>query len=139
MSSNRRFTGIRGIALASACLFLAAEEPAALGIKDSGKTSQVKAGGAVVVRLAAQLGTGYRWHLKAPPAAVLAQDGEEKIEPIAEGDKQMPGAAELQVFRFIAKAPGKADLKFEYFREFEPGKKPTRTATFHIQVVAEGK
>jgi predicted secreted protein len=139
MNSRTLALTFRGMLLASAVLlpavFLRAEAPVVVGPKQSGRTVTVTAGGILEVRLSAQLGTGYGWHITDPAEAVLAKEGEPKTEPAPEG-KPMPGGPEIQVFRFTAKAAGKADLKLQYFREFEAGKKPLRTATFHIVVVA---
>lgn len=144
MTTHSPTLSLRGLALASAVLGTmaawAGDAPAAVtaGIKDSNRTLDVKVGGTVSIRLAAQLGTGYRWHLASKEASVLAQEGDDKVEPSDQAGKAEPvvGGPETQVFTFNARAAGKADLKFQYYREFEAGKKPLRSATFHIKVVA---
>lgn len=141
MNSSTRSLMVRGMALAAAIALpgLAADSPLRLGAKESGKAFVVKPGAVLEIRLSAQLGTGYSWHVTAPPAAVLVQDGEPKTEPAPDGARSMPGGPEIQVFRFTAKAAGKADLKLKYARGFEPGRKALRSATYHIKVVADPK
>jgi predicted secreted protein len=147
MIRSHHFSTFRNAAFASAFLFaslaLAAGDSTTitLGLKDSRRSTGVKVGGTVLVRLPAQLGTGHRWFLAPTADPILVQDGEPRIEPIESGDKtkRMPGAAEYQVFRFTAKAAGKTDLKFQYYRDFEPGKQALRSATFHIRIVAPKK
>lgn len=117
----------------------AADAPVQATAKQSGRTLTLKPGATLEVRLAAQLGTGYSWQATAPDAAVLVQEGEPATEPQKPGGPQLVGGPEIQLFRFTAKGPGKADLKFAYARGFEPGKKPVRTATFHIKVVEAAK
>ena len=142
MNSSTRILSVRGLILASAFLFPAlavrAEAPVMVSAKQSGKTVTLTVGGSLEVRLSAQLGTGYGWHVTTPAEAILTKDGEPKTEPTP-GVKQMPGGPEIQVFHFTAKAAGKSDLKLQYFRQFEPGKKPLRTATFHVVVVEPNK
>lgn len=139
MNSSIRSLMVRGWALAAALALpgLAAENPLQLGAKESGKAFVVKPGAVLEVRLAAQLGTGYSWHVTAPAGAILVQEGEPKTEPAPEGAQPMPGGPEIQVFRFTARAAGKADLKLKYARGFEPGRKALRSATYHIKVVAD--
>ena len=144
MNHNNPVSMFRTTAFASALLFagvsLAAADPATvtLGRRDSRRSVEVKVGDTVAIRLSARMGTGHRWFLAPIVDPALTQDGEPKVEPVGQA-KQLPGGSEFQVFRFTAKAAGKTDLKFQYFREFESGKKPLRSATFHIKVVASGK
>jgi len=139
MITNPRFTTLRRLLLASVFLFpvpgSGAEAPATVTLtaKDAGRTVSLSEGGTLAVRLSAQLGTGYSWHVEVGNAAVLVQDGEAKTETRPDS---LPGGSEIQVFRFTTKAAGESDLKFQYFRGFEPGKKPLRTHTFHIKVIA---
>jgi predicted secreted protein len=139
MITNAGFKLVRGLAMAAGLLFpviVSATEPVAtvtLAAKDASQPVEVKVGDTLEIRLSAQLGTGYSWHLEAKDVTVLAPEGEPKTETRTD---TLPGGAEIQVFRFTAKVPGKADLKFRYFRGFEPGKKPLRSTVFHIKVSA---
>lgn len=127
-------------ALVAAALLVpaAADAPATLTItaKDAKKTHVLKVGNTLDVRLQVQMGTGYAWKLAKPTGEALVQDGEAKVEPQA---KDLPGGAETQVFRFTAKAAGKAELAFECVRSFEPGQKPLKAVTFQVEVKANGK
>lgn len=141
MNDSTRSLMLRGLALAAAIALpgSATDTPLRLGAKESGKAFVVKPGAVLEVRLSAQLGTGYSWHVTAPAASILVQEGEPKTEPTPDGAKPMPGGPEIQVFRFTAKAAGKADLKLKYARGFEPGKRAMRSATYHLKVVADPK
>lgn len=139
MFSTTRSLLVRGLALAAliALPVPAADTPLRLGPKQSGKSFAVKPGTTLELRLSAQMGTGYSWHVTAPAEAILAQDGEPSTEPAAA--KTAAGGPEVQVFRFTAKAAGQADLTLAYARSFEPGQKPMRTVTYHLKVVADSK
>lgn len=136
MSRSTRSLLVRGWALVAAIALpaLAAENPLRLGAKESGRSYVVKPGAVLEVRLSAQLGTGYSWHVTAPAGAILVQDGEPKTEPAPGGAKPMPGGPEIQVFRFTAGSAGKGDLKLKYARGFEPSQKAQRRVTYHIKV-----
>ncbi len=75
---------------------------------DDGKEVTLPLGGELLVKLPAQLGSGFSW--QAPASEILARRGS-SIEPLG---PSMPGAAELQVFRYSATQQGTTTMIFEY-------------------------
>jgi inhibitor of cysteine peptidase len=82
-----------------------------------------------------QAGTGFSWEVSKNDAALMEMKAKPSIERM--GDK--PGGAQLQVFRFQAKAAGKNDLELIYRRPFEKDKEPARTFKLTIQIVDVAK
>ncbi|MCX7679783.1 MAG: protease inhibitor I42 family protein [Spirochaetes bacterium] len=80
-----------------------------------GKEIVLKKGDVLCVKLLAQLGTGFAWHIdKTSP---LIKVTEPPLQ-IPEG-KGGPGSADFQIFQLIAKESGKTDIRFEYKRVWE--------------------
>ena len=143
MFSSPKLNPLLGLVVAGAMLCpslpLRAEEPTVTTLKmeDAKRTLELYAGSAFAVRLPAQLGTGYAWHLTPLNSSVVVQQGEAKTVPDA--GPPNAGATEDQIFQFTAGIPGEVDLKFAYFRSFEKDKQPLRTVTFHISVLEAKK
>lgn len=98
---------------------------------DAGKMIDVHAGQAIVVKLKAQMGTGYGWAVvDAPPP--LRAHGEPKTESPS---KPMPGGEQFQLFHFETSGKGTATLRMAYRRPWEKGVKPARE--FHVTIVAK--
>ena len=94
---------------------------------DSGREVEVRRGDVLVVRLNAQLGTGYGWRVARNNARRLRPLGE-SLESSGGGDKV--GGAETQVFRFKAVRRGAATLTLHYKRPWEKAE----SKTFSVEV-----
>lgn len=90
-----------------------------------GRVIHAARGTTIVVRLEAQLGTGYSWRIRTLAKNLAA------IEPGAEehagGDTPSTGGPDVQVFRFRVKSRGKSVLRFVYVRPWEKEKPPAKT------------
>ena len=99
---------------------------------DNGQSIALRKGDVLVVKLSAQLGTGFGWQ--------LAGSNKNNLEPVGSTEtespeKPVPGAVQRQVFRFRWKAAGSSDLELHYRRPWEKNVAPART--FRLTVHAE--
>jgi len=97
---------------------------------ENGKTVQLPLGGQLVVRLPAQLGTGFSW-------AVVSRKGDalRVTEQRTESAGQLrPGGSEEQVFVFAPQASGSEDVELAYRRPWEQNQPPARTFRFSATV-----
>jgi len=97
---------------------------------ENGKTVQLPLGGQLVVRLPAQLGTGFSW------AVVSRKGGALRVtEQRTESAGQLrPGGSEEQVFVFAPQASGSEDVELAYRRPWEQNQPPARTFRFSATV-----
>jgi inhibitor of cysteine peptidase len=119
------------LALCSCAVAGSEEKAVTVTEKDQGHTVQVGRGDTLIVRLAAQLGTGYGWHVSKNDARILQSLGEPSLERQGEGK---PGGVETQVFRFRAAASGKSALTLAYSRPWEKDRPPTKTYGITVEV-----
>ncbi len=96
------------------------------------ETVSLKVGDRLVVKLPAQMGTGYGWQRAGEDSDVLAFVGSKVIE--APG--ATPGRRELQAFTFRARKKGAASLEFQYRRPWE--KSAPSDKIFRIKVTVAG-
>jgi inhibitor of cysteine peptidase len=96
---------------------------------DSGKTVEVRAGDAIVVRLEENPTTGYRW---------AAEPGGDQIVALESSDYVSPGAAVggggERVFTFRARQAGSAPIRLKLWREWEGQGSIARTFTVTVRV-----
>ncbi len=108
-----------------------AAEHMVLGDDDNGGMIRMTTGQIMTLQLTCSPGAGYDWQL--PPL-----DGSplELMEPprFEQGGSSMPGAPELQVFRFKAVCKGDFLLRLEYKRRWEQDVKAKRLFTLRITV-----
>lgn len=98
----------------------------------NGKAVQLPHGIQLVVRLPAQLGTGFSW-------AVVQHKGDalRLTEQHTERATQMrPGGAEEQVFVFAPQTSGSEEVEFAYRRPWEKDQPPARIFRFSVTVTA---
>ena len=110
-------------AMAVACLLVAVAlipAPIRLGARDSGHTVRVAASTPVVVRLAENPSTGFRWKLLAPLDARVLRLVSHRYEAPPKGAPL--GAAGVSVWRFSAAGRGTVRLRLGYLRSWEPRK-----------------
>jgi len=103
-----------------------------LRVEDDGKTVDVAQGSTVVARLRLNAGTGYSWTASSSDAGVLEAHGERTSEQAS--TSSMPGAPRFDVYRFAAKATGRADLSFELRRPWEQDAAATRSVHVTVRV-----
>ena len=106
---------------------LAAETPARISEKDSGRTIGLKTGDVLEVTLAGNPTTGYSWSV-ASVGEILKQLGEPVFESASPG---LTGAGGKVLLRFQALRPGKTVLKLAYRRIWE---KKAPAATFEVTI-----
>ena len=87
----------------------------------------------LVVTLASNPSTGYRWELVENNESILKQFGEVEFKSSQTGEPPMPGAGGWEIFRFKAISAGQITLKLVYHSLFEEGVEPINT--FSIEVV----
>ena len=98
-----------------------------LGDAESG-TAAVRTGDRLVVRLAENPTTGYRWELQAADPTVLALESS-SFEPPA---TSVPGAGGRRTFKFLAVGPGATELRLAAQRARARGE--DAGATFAVTV-----
>ncbi len=96
---------------------------------DNGKPVALAIGQDVYVRLPAQLGTGFSWHVARDSASVL-----QLISSSSEGGAARPGVRETQVLRFRARKAGTGTLKILYSQAWDKQTPPAKTVTFSVRV-----
>jgi len=141
-------------ALLSGCETLTVEnpfKPAPLALRlDEGSTAPVvlARGQTVVVKLEANVTTGYRWEPLAGYAPTLMQIGTadyvgrspDATATIAASSAPAPAAAPVagapgdMTFRFRAETPGMTTLELAYRRPFEPTVAPAKTVRYDVTV-----
>ena len=94
---------------------------------DAGNRVEVPVGQQVVLMLASQPGSGYRWTVAAEPSGAL----ERAAEPVHVPDTAGTG---FDVFRYNAVKSGVQGLKLEYRVPSDTATPPVQTATFQIAV-----
>lgn len=87
----------------------------------------------LIVRLASNRSTGFRWQVNGPLPAGLRQDS----EPLYESDPArpaMPGAGGQETWVFEATNTGTAELNLAYRRPWETGEAAARTLKVLVRV-----
>jgi predicted secreted protein len=97
-------------------------------VEDDGKTFDVTAGGTITFKLASQSGTGYVWMPAGADPAVLTQVGDRTSEL----ESSAPGAAKVDVYRFVAQHPGSTAVEMDLQRPWTKNAPPARA--IHVLV-----
>lgn len=81
--------------------------------------------------------TGFKWQLSANPdknlLTLLGSDF--KKSEIKNKGVPLIGSGGHEIWNFKALKKGKTDLKFIYIREWDKKSNPSKTATFHIEIL----
>lgn len=93
----------------------------ALSPADEGRAIPLALGSEMLVRIEAQVSTGYRW--EAHPARGLVAVKEHAIESAGGG---IVGGIDIQVMKVTALAAGEDEVEFAYARPFGPPEKPAK-------------
>jgi inhibitor of cysteine peptidase len=117
------------------CGSLQPQTPTVVNASRSGGPVTLQTGDTLVVTLAAQPSTGYRWETLDLQGPVLVAVGSADYLPpaVAPGTVGAPGDS---VFRYQAHDVGHTTLDLGYSRPFETGVAPARTVHYDVTVVA---
>ena len=96
----------------------------------NGDSVNLSEGQQLVIRLSAQLGTGYSWSLVSSESTPLRLLNE-RTEPRSVAE---PGGQETQLFTFSAAAAGSTELKLAYRRPWLPHDAAARGFSLRVTV-----
>jgi inhibitor of cysteine peptidase len=99
-----------------------------------GSQVELSAGQVLVITLASNPTTGYRWEVIDLDTAVLRQVGEAEFQSSDAGDAPLVGAGGVEVFHFEAAGSGQTALTLVYHRPWEEGVDPLETFAVQITV-----
>jgi inhibitor of cysteine peptidase len=94
---------------------------------------EVVRGQELIVTLASNPSTGYRWEVAEADKAVLHQVGDAEFKSSAPSNPPLVGAGGTETFRFESIGAGTTTLKLVYHRSWEKDVPPIKT--FTVQVV----
>jgi inhibitor of cysteine peptidase len=86
--------------------------------KDSSSVIDIKVGDSFVVELEENLSTGYTWHCTIVHEEIVDLESDEYMEP--DKTDNMVGVPGTHQYKFIALNNGSTQIKFEYYRDWEP-------------------
>ncbi|HEX6691202.1 MAG TPA: protease inhibitor I42 family protein [Burkholderiales bacterium] len=96
---------------------------------DAGRAVSVERGRKVTLRLEANRSAGYRWFLASSGDAL-----EPLGEPFYAAEKTAAGAPGAEYWSFMARHPGRQELRFEYRRPWESGTPAAKGLSYTIDV-----
>ena len=105
--------------------------PVTLGEADAGRTIHVVPGQDVILRLASNRTTGFRWTLVDAPKDLLLAPRESDYVPDASSGRV--GSGGVETWRIVALRRGEARLRLSYGRPWDR-RRPARVLTFVIKV-----
>jgi inhibitor of cysteine peptidase len=94
--------------------------------KADGTTIVLTHGQPLVITLASNPTTGYRWAIAGVDSGILRRMGEVEFSPSKPQEPQLVGAGGTETFRFTASRPGTTTLKMMYQRSWEKESEPAR-------------
>ena len=100
-----------------------------LGVTDNGKTVSATVGDVIVVELAENPTTGYRWCLETPDGSTVAKEDEAFV---VDSGPQMGGGGTRQ-FWFRAKAAGSTPISLKHWREWAGEGSVTERFVVHLR------
>ena len=98
--------------------------------EDDGRAVRLQRGQVVEIRLPADRASSFTWIPVRNMLPTMSTDG----LPVFEPETGAEGAPGIEVWRFIAREPGHADLVFEYRRLTDPGAPPSGEVAYHFDV-----
>jgi inhibitor of cysteine peptidase len=108
-----------------------APKPAlSLTAKDSGSTQALGVGQRLEITLESNPTTGYQWALDAALPACLESAG----PPTHTRSSNRLGAGGTDLWIFVGKSPGRAELTLKHWRSFEPTVPPVATFSVIVDV-----
>jgi inhibitor of cysteine peptidase len=125
------FAAYVGLSLQTSCIAMPiSKHVVTVTEKDNDSTVTIAKGDTLVIRLEAQLGTGYGWQVVKNDTARLKSLGEPLVEP----GQGLAGGVEHQVFRFGVLKSGSGTVELHYMRPWEKDVPPTKTYRITVQV-----
>jgi len=109
-----------------------AELPMGLSLQDDGRAVELAPGQVVLVSLAANHTTGYRWVLADSLGPVLVREGEPAYD--ADSTAAGVGVGGFETWRFRATAAGADTIVLEHRRPWEAGKPAETTVRYFVRV-----
>jgi inhibitor of cysteine peptidase len=106
-----------------------------LTAEDNGSQVVLEQGQVLVVSLASNPTTGYRWEVVEVDEAILRQEGEVEFVVSDARDPPPPGTGGTETFRFVAEGSGETTLTMVYRRPWEEGVEPLET--FSVQAAVQ--
>ena len=98
---------------------------------DNRSTIAIAAGETLVVRLASNPTTGYRWKLSSQPQHLELEGGEASFDPPA---RALPGAGGHEVFRFRGTTAGREPIELRYQRGWETNTPPAAEYRLTVEI-----
>jgi predicted secreted protein len=129
LNALRGVLAVLGI-ICAAMAFAAESMPITVSEAQNGSTVRLSKGKSLVIKLPAQLGTGYSWgvtDLKGAPVRLAGS----QIEGPSAG---FPGGSETQVFTFEAVDGGAGEIELGYRQPWMTDKAPSRNFTVRVVV-----
>jgi inhibitor of cysteine peptidase len=108
-------------------------DPVTVSSVQSGTKVELASGQALVVRLASNPTTGYRWVYVEPKEAVLRVDGPSTYEA-AQTSGGTAGAGGTEIWKLAPLKAGQQQVRFEYRRPWEQDVAPSQIATYAVTV-----
>jgi len=99
--------------------------------QQNGKAISIGSATTLVVKLPAQLGTGYSWRVVETPSSVLSSADKPRIETT---DAKGAGRQERQVFTFTPVKAGTVLLKLHYVRSWDKETKPEKIYSVKVTI-----
>jgi predicted secreted protein len=116
--------------ITAAVSFAADPTPVTVSEAQSGSTVRLSKGKTLIVRLPAQLGTGFSWgitQVKGAPVRLASSQTESQ-------SAGSPGASETQIFTFEATDRGAGEIELGYRQPWMKDQAPSRNFTLHVVV-----
>ncbi|MBV9949228.1 MAG: protease inhibitor I42 family protein [Myxococcales bacterium] len=98
---------------------------------DDGRSFDVAVGDAIAFRLPRHAGTGYRWNASIPKAGILVEVASAASEELGDASPRPPGSSRIEVVRFVAAAPGTAEVTLSLARAFGA---PAPARSLHVTI-----
>ncbi len=100
---------------------------------DSGSRIELSKGDEISITLESNPSTGYTWQVVEIDNQVIKQLGEPEFILPGETNHPQPGKGGVEIFRFSAVSPGRANLHLIYVRSWDEDQQPAQE--FFIDVV----
>lgn len=105
-----------------------------LTVADNGRAVVMEPGQDLVISLASNPTTGYRWEVLDVDEAILRQEAEAEFVAPDTGQTPVAGAGGTETFRFRAEGSGETELELVYRRPWEEGVEPLETFSVRVNV-----
>jgi inhibitor of cysteine peptidase len=101
---------------------------------DAGRAIKLANGGQLIISLTSNPSTGFGWSVQPPATDKLELQGGAPHYVPPSSTTNLVGAPGTEVFTFVAKATGTAQLTLMYRRPFDVGVAPAKTFTVMVDI-----